>query len=112
MSNGKKPDTRIVLKATQHGGGTITLASFWTDGDKPSGGLDRRIKRLKVELEDGTVVLVSNEHGAKSHWCNLYRDQEQPQRPQRQTRRETQTRMDDPTVGGEREAFDDTDVPF
>lgn len=110
MSNGKKPDTRIVLKAAEHGGGTITLASFWTDGERPSGGLDRRIKRLKVELEDGTVVIVSNEHGQKTHWCNLYRDQAQPQR---QTRREPQTRMDDPTVGGEREAFDDDpSIPF
>lgn len=111
MSNGKKPDVRIYLKpATQGEGGPVTLAAFWTDGERPSGGLDRRIKRLKVELEDGTIVVVNNTPPNRSHFCNLYREQAQPQR---QARRETQTRMDDPTVGGEREAFDDDpSIPF
>jgi hypothetical protein len=72
---GQRPDTRIVLKPKK-GEGTITLASFWTDGDRPSGGLDRRIKRLKVELEDGTVLLVINSpKEATTHYCNLFRDQ-------------------------------------
>lgn len=112
MSNGKKPDTRIVLKAAEHGGGTITLAAFWTDGERPSGGLDRRIKRLKVELEDGTIVVVNNTPPSRSHFCNLYREQEQSQRPQRQARRESQTRMDDPTDAPGRPDFGDDDVPF
>lgn len=73
MTEKKRPDTRIVLKPTE-GGPTITVASFWTDGDRPSGGLDRRIVKLKLQLEDGTIVTVDNAHGQRSHWCNLYTD--------------------------------------
>lgn len=72
--NGKKPDTRIVLKPANGEGGTITLASFWTDGERPTGGLDRRIAKMRILLEDGTQVLVVNSKEARSHWCNLYRE--------------------------------------
>lgn len=72
---GKKPDTRIVLKPANGEGSTITLASFWTDGERPTGGLDRRIAKMRILLDDGTQVLVVNAKEGRSHWCNLYREQ-------------------------------------
>lgn len=75
---GKKPDTRIVLKPASGEGGTITLASFWTDGERPTGGLDKRIAKMRLLLEDGTQVLVVNSKEGRTHWCNLYREQTAP----------------------------------
>jgi dihydroxy-acid dehydratase len=46
----------VVLKPAKGEGGTVTLGAWWTDGERPSGGLDRRIQRMKLELEDGTIV--------------------------------------------------------
>lgn len=73
-----KPDVRVVLKSKATGA-SITLCSFWTqDGDRPSGGLDRRIKRIKVEWEDqdGTThtELVINAGKESSHYANLWQD--------------------------------------
>jgi hypothetical protein len=78
---GKKPDTRIVLKPANGEGSTITLASFWTDGERPTGGLDRRIAKMRILLDDGTQVLVVNAKEGRSHWCNLYREQSAPAAP-------------------------------
>lgn len=73
MSN-KQPDIKIVLK--NKSGGNIQLAAFWTDGERPSGGLDRRIKRLKVEWEDQNGELhtetVINNGKDSTHYCNLW----------------------------------------
>ena len=76
----KRPDTRIVLKPTE-GGPTITLASFYTDRERPSGGLDRRIGKVVLHMlaDEYTgaaayTLEVDNAHGSKSHWCNLYTD--------------------------------------
>jgi len=73
-----KPDVRVVLKSKSTGA-SITLCSFWSkDGDRPSGGLDRRIKRIKVEWEDqdGTThtELVTNAGKESSHYANLWMD--------------------------------------
>jgi hypothetical protein len=100
---GQRPDTRVCLKPTK-GEGTITLASFWTDGDRPSGGLDRRIKRLKLELEDGTIVVVDNTQGAKSHFCNLYLDGPGQKKPERSERSLPQ--------GGSRDDGGEWEPPF
>lgn len=77
MSDNKRPDTRIVLKSKE-GGHSITLAAYWTDGERPSGGLDRRIKRLKVEWEDQDGTNAGKE---STHYCNLWADS--PGTPQR-----------------------------
>lgn len=73
MSN-RQPDTKIVLKSKA--GQTITLAAFWTDGERPSGGLDRRIKRMKIEWEDRDGELhtetVINNGKESTHYCNLW----------------------------------------
>lgn len=117
MSNGnRKPDVRIYLKpATQGEGGPVTLAAFWTDSGKPQGGLDKRIKRMRIELEDGTVVDVSNAHPKRSHFCNLYMERGgSEQRPQQ--RRQPNRGGDnwsDPTSGREPSfGGGDEDVPF
>lgn len=75
---GKKPDTRIVLKSVDGSHGTITLASFWTDGERPSGGLDRRITELYLKLEDGARVHVVNNKERRTHYCNLYTERTAP----------------------------------
>jgi hypothetical protein len=97
MAGGQRPDTRIVLKPAKGEGGTVTLAAFWTDGDRPSGGLDRRIKRMKLELEDGTIVQVDNTKGSLSHYVNLYLDRPSDPRPRRDehTNRQTSPMNDD-----------------
>jgi hypothetical protein len=102
---GQRPDTRIVLKP-KRGERTITLASFWTDGDRPSGGLDRRIKRLKLELEDGTIVQVVNSpKEATTHYVNLYRDQPGNDSGGR-------GRGNAPRNEPEAPPFDDSDIPW
>lgn len=80
MNEKKKPDTRVVLKPV-NGGKTTTIASFWTDGDRPSGGLDRRIAKMVIYMrpdertgEPAYKIEVSNEPGAKTHYTNLYTD--------------------------------------
>lgn len=57
-------------------------------------------KRYKTEIVCDHVLLLGS--GRSSSDGDGYT----------KTRREPQARMDDPTVGGEREVFDDTDVPF
>lgn len=107
MTEKRRPDTRIVLKPIK-GDGTITLASFWTDQGRPSGGLDRRIKKLHLLLEDGTKVLVENEHGSRTHYCNLYVDRGE------QTPRGRRNGGGAEWSGGSPPAddFDDSDIPF
>ena len=78
MANGKKPDTRVVLKCIDGSHGTITLASFWTDGERPSGGLDRRIAEVFIKLEDGSKVHVVNGKENRTHYCNLYTERTAP----------------------------------
>jgi len=75
---GKKPDIRIVLKSVDGSHGTITLASFWTDGERPSGGLDRRITELYLKLEDGSKVHIVNTKDGRTHYCNLYTERTAP----------------------------------
>lgn len=105
-----KPDTRLVLKSKETGA-SITLASFWTDGERPSGGLDRRIKRLKVEWEDqdGTthVETVTNAGKDSSHYCNLWADAPQTQRTPQRQQAERKPAADLPP-----DTFDDSDIPF
>ena len=101
MSNGKKPDVRIYLKPAQEGsGGPVTLAAFWTDSGKPQGGLDKRIKRMRIELEDGSIVDVSNAHPKRSHFCNLYMERGE-QRPQQRRQPNRGDNWSDPTSGRE-----------
>ena len=115
MSNGKKPDVRIYLKPAQEGsGGPVTLAAFWTDSGKPQGGLDKRIKRLRIELDDGTKIDVSNVAPNRSHFCNLYveRGESQPQRRQPAPKRGGDD-WSDPTSGREPSfGGGDDEIPF
>ena len=82
MSNKQRPDTRVVLKP-KSGGPTITLAAYWTDRERPSGGLDNRIRRMKIELENGEIVdVVNTPRESATHYANLYMG-EPPASPQR-----------------------------
>lgn len=106
-----KPDTRVTLKSKATGA-SITLASFWTDSERPSGGLDRRIKRLKVEWEDqdGTThtELVTNAGKDSSHYANLWQDA--PNAPARApTKAAPRKAVELPPDDGD---FIDNDTPF
>lgn len=109
---GNRPDTRVVLKdaATKE---SVTLAAFWTDKEQPSGGLDRRIKRMKIEWEDQNgerhTVMVNNEGEKCSHYINLYMG-EPPSRGQFASRTNQQAASRDPFGGADDIGGDD--IPF
>lgn len=76
MAGGTKPDTKVLLKNKQTGK-TIQLAAYWThDGPMPSGGLDRSIKRIRIEYEDRdglhTETIDNRDKDTATHYCNLF----------------------------------------
>ncbi len=72
---GQKPDTRVVLKNKQTGKTELTLASYWTDRDMPSGGLDKSVKRITIDWEDREGnqqrTVVDNRKDTMTHYANL-----------------------------------------
>lgn len=77
MAGGTKPDTKVLLK-NKSTGKTIQLAAYWThDGPMPSGGLDRSIKRIRIEYEDRdgvthTETIDNRVKETATHYCNLF----------------------------------------
>ena len=83
MSN--KPEIKIAIKPTEGGGSRVDLFAFWRrDNGKLSGALDRRVKGIRVYLEDGTQQTLRRIDGNKhSHWIDCYEDAPPPPRDAR-----------------------------
>lgn len=68
---GAKPSVTLKFKPVE-GGEEIGFAAWWERDGKLQGGLDRRVKRVKVEMDDGTVhEIVRRGEREVSHWANL-----------------------------------------
>ena len=77
MAGGTKPDTNVLIKSKSTGK-TIQLAAYWThDGPMRKGGLDRSIKRIRIEYEDRdgnlvTETIDNRDKDTATHYCNLF----------------------------------------
>jgi len=76
-----KPKYRVVAKSKQSGK-FQDIAAFWENEKGISGVLDRRVKKITVELEGGQLAMITNE----SCWFNLQvrdeHNQDTPPRPE------------------------------
>jgi hypothetical protein len=72
---GNKPEVKIAIKGVD-GGNRVDLFAFWRrDNGKLSGALDRRVKGIRVYLEDGTHQDLRRTEGNRhSHWIDCYED--------------------------------------
>ncbi len=79
MAGGSKPDVTVRIKEAGKGNDAPETSLFsWWRNEKGGfrGGLDGRVKRIRVELQDGTKVDVGritldNGKAGTSHWVNL-----------------------------------------
>lgn len=108
----QRPAISIAIKPV--GGGKedriYTLAGWERDGKVSSLQLDKRVKAMKLQLEDGSVVVIQRGADGKcSHYFDLFdnRERESSPRPREQTRREVA--RDDDFGGGD---FGDDPLPF
>lgn len=65
-----RPEIKVYFKSAEQGGGFADLCAFWrNDRGMLSGRLDRRVRAIKIEREDGSeVVLKPDEKGVVSGW--------------------------------------------
>lgn len=64
---GNRPELKISIKATD-GGERVSLFAFWRrDNGRLSGSLDRRVKGIRVVMEDGTHVDLRRVDGKHTH---------------------------------------------
>lgn len=70
--SGQKPNVSLYFKDKKTGK-FVNFAAFWTDNGRPSGGLDKKITRVKIELEGGEVVVIANprDREQQTHYLNL-----------------------------------------
>lgn len=83
MAAGQKPDFSLSIKAVSAGREERPhqVAAYWREPDgRLNGGLDKKIKQLKIEYEDGTVVHVTRPNGKTTHWLNLREWSAQPKK--------------------------------
>jgi hypothetical protein len=113
MSNerGQKPEIKVYIKPSnrEEKGGTITLAAYWRrDNGQLQGGMDKRIVKMRLLLDDGTQVLVDNSKDSRSHYCDVW--EERPERGQRPSgNREHTPRA---PANAPADNFNDDDCPF
>lgn len=70
--SGENPRYKVEFKVID-GGRKIPFLAAWDRGDRVSASIDKRIKRFKIEEEDGTVTLFTR--GSDGKWnayVNLY----------------------------------------
>src|SRR5690606_41457019 len=64
---GTRPELKISIKATD-GGERVSLFALWRrDNGRLSGSLDRRVKGIRVVMEDGTHVDLRRVDGKPTH---------------------------------------------
>jgi hypothetical protein len=77
---GNKPEVKVAIKSVD-GGNRVDLFAFWRrDNGKLSGSMDRKVRGIRVYLEDGTHQDLKRIDGNKhSHWIDCY--EERPPAP-------------------------------
>lgn len=71
---GNKPELKIAIKPVD-GGERVSLFAFWRrDNGKLSGSLDRRVKGIRVVLEDGSHVDLRRVDGKHTHWIDCFEE--------------------------------------
>lgn len=73
---GKRPDFRVVIKTVD--GEFVPLLAYWVDPDTglPRGGLDARVRALRVATRDGATVTITRGGDGRHRggFVNLYVD--------------------------------------
>jgi len=104
---GSKPSAKLAIKSTD-GGERTYIAAAWRRDDGRMGGmkLDRKVKQLAVQMEDGTIHRVKvGPDGKASHFIDLFLEDEAPAgRPS--TRQQSAQGLDGP------DDFGGDDLPF
>jgi hypothetical protein len=104
---GSKPSAKLAIKSVD-GGERTYIAAAWRRDDGRMGGmkLDRKVKQLAVQMEDGTIHRVKvGPDGKASHFIDLFLEDEAPSGARPSTRQAEPPPFDD---GG---GFGD-DLPF
>lgn len=72
---GQKPDLKVALKPKGEGERVYLLAFWRRENGKLSGDIDRKVRGLRVYLEDGSHVDVKRHlDGKLSHWLDAFED--------------------------------------
>lgn len=105
MSN--RPELKITIKPVD-GGERVSLFAFWRrDNGKLNGSLDRRVRGIRVVLDDGTHVDLRRVDGKHTHWIDCFEERNDGKR---EAGGYGQSQRDDfPPDGG---GFDDDEIPF
>lgn len=75
MAQGDKPVVKVSMKPRDGGGGRISLCAAWRDEDsgRLRASFDRRVKAVKLMLDDGSVVTARRgDDGKWSHFVDIY----------------------------------------
>lgn len=68
-----KPRIKIAVKPVDGGEATQLIAAWDKEGGKLSASIDRDIKAIAIQKQDGSVVrLTRGANGKWSHWVNVY----------------------------------------
>lgn len=70
--SGNKPEIKIAIKPVD-GGNRVDLFAFWRrDNGKLSGSLDKRIRGVRIVMEDGTKHDLYKRDGKHTHWIDCF----------------------------------------
>ncbi len=76
---GERPELKIVIKDVETGERVDLFACWRRDNGRLSGALDRRIKGMRIVLEDGTKVdLYRRPDGKHTHYIDAYEERSAP----------------------------------
>ena len=68
-----KPRIKVALKPVDGGEAVQLLAAWDKEGGKLSASLDRNVKQIAIQMQDGTVHRVTRgANGKASHYVNVY----------------------------------------
>lgn len=82
MGSGQKPAISISLKPVGGSDRTYLMAGWEHGGKVSSLLLDRKVKALKVQMEDGTVVTVTRtDDGKSSHYIDIFDNRQSKKDP-------------------------------
>lgn len=100
-----RPDIRISArrKDAQKGDWGVDIAAAWREDGRVSGRWDRKIKRIKIMLDDGTVHDIE----PAEWWLNVREESQPQQRTQQRSAGRTHTR-----VVADADVPNTDDIPF